>query len=1017
MKKRIVAFLLVITSTLVLVACTSPESKKLKEGANVLTVPAEVVADFEVDAKAGEATVTWVSSNEEVLTVGETAEDKTSIKVTPKLEATNVDLTATLTVGTKTLDKKFVVKVLALPTITGAKDIVIDSNVEPKWLEGVTATDALGKELKVTVDTSKIPVNKAGNYITGQYQITYKATDDNGNSNTAVVAVRIGDVSGPVISGVRVFNVVAGSAKPTWTTGVTAKDDKDATSTVTVDDSAVDLSAVGTYDLVFKSVDAAGNETVLTTVVNVSEETTSALKKVELDQKVSSNLTLPTTVDSVNVNWSSSNTAVISTTGAVTRQEFNTAVKLTATAIKGELQSTREFWVTVFGTDVDLNGVYNASFGEIVTLNPLMSTGNSDSDVYEYLTSTLYSGDYDWEQAIKDGNAAFPGDFSKIKSDRNPNGTVDMPSIAYKRTLLMASEFPYAVNKKTRNVVEGTYGTYLNTKSARETIDNEWIIELRDDLEFADGTKITADTYEYTFKQYLNGKIANERANYLYTDDYVPLVNGKEYYDGVVGWDQVGYEKINDYAFKLYLSSEVTQYEFIGSLSIIYLVHPDSYEKGFLQNGTVNNYGSIQNPLVSYGPYTLSNNYDTTNKFVFTKNEKFVQAWDYSIKTINGPIIKEQKDTINEFKAGNLDVAGVGGEFWDEYQEHKNLYISPSNSFYRIAISLDRSKGNTNKVSAPILAYPEFRKALYLATERNDFANNVQPPSQGALGFLSNIHQVTEWAKQAYASSSIFSQQLTELGLEPEKNGFDSAEAKRLFEEAYTKAVADGKYTQGQKVVVEFLYYDAGSNTRIANWVKAQYESVFGSNFEIKLNAVSSAELTAQRNIGDFDLVFTGMSGATFQATFGMGYIFSPSFSTFLSGKGHDVPNLPVEADISNLFDIIGAKAEDKRTASEKKFYDALKANNGTFKGKFDDLFLLFNNTAELKVEYDGQEEDLTKITAALEKALLEQMIAVPLFSATSAAVYSDRVVRQAHAYHLFLGWGGLSYTYIKASK
>ena len=42
-------------------------------------------------------------------------------------------------------------------------------------------------------------------------------------------------------------------------------------------------------------------------------------------------------------------------------------------------------------------------------------------------------------------------------------------------------------------------------------------------------------------------------------------------------------------------------------------------------------------------------------------------------------------------------------------------------------------------------------------------------------------------------------------------------------------------------------------------------------------------------------------------------------------------------------------------------------------------------------------------------------MVAVPLFSATSAAVLSDRVIRMAPAYSLFMGWGGLTYTHIKA--
>ena len=79
------------------------------------------------------------------------------------------------------------------------------------------------------------------------------------------------------------------------------------------------------------------------------------------------------------------------------------------------------------------------------------------------------------------------------------------------------------------------------------------------------------------------------------------------------------------------------------------------------------------------------------------------------------------------------------------------------------------------------MKYADFRQALYLATDREEFANEVQPPSEGALGFLSNIHQVSEWASQAYASSATFRQQLEELGLEPESGGFNSLKLKHYL--------------------------------------------------------------------------------------------------------------------------------------------------------------------------------------------------------------------------------------------
>lgn len=88
---------------------------------------------------------------------------------------------------------------------------------------------------------------------------------------------------------------------------------------------------------------------------------------------VSSNLTLPATVNGVTLTWSSSNTAVVSTTGAVSRSiTQNAAVTLTAATSLG---STLTFEVTVLAPSVaaDLDAI---SLAERTTENlPLATTG------------------------------------------------------------------------------------------------------------------------------------------------------------------------------------------------------------------------------------------------------------------------------------------------------------------------------------------------------------------------------------------------------------------------------------------------------------------------------------------------------------------------------------------------------------------------------------------------------------------------------------------------------------------
>ena len=1020
MLKKILAFGVSLLVAVTLVACGPSTDEMLQEAYDSLAVASGVIEDFEVPTVSGEVAISWAASGQ--LSLGSVADGKQTIVVDRQDLAGSGELVATLTLDEEEMTKSFTVAVNG--ALAEASESSVDAFAKSLEVQGKTAVD-----LELTAQSNEIQ---------------------------AVV---------------------------TWTS------------------SNEDVVAVGTAD--------------------------------------------GYTVEA-----------------SVERQASNTSVKLVATVVGGDFQVVREFWVQVYGLDVDLEGEYNAAFSDTTEgLNPLNTTSAAASDIYGYLVDYLYGGDYDWQDAIEQGYADFPGDFSKIRTEDNPTGTVEIPSLKYIQVLAQAAKFP--VSEKTGSDYSDGYG-HINIEESKNALDDTWTISLREDLVFADGTPITADTFSYSWSQYLDPLQKNERANYLYNGDYLPLVNGKTYFDqgdvstdslgynvyelgeegsGVfsarensyseaasnntgydlyfaesglyedyyveywgegygatgwvlvdfddnpfyldadgniiapsagyldsegneinssgapaayadirpayytdngeeaterytrtdvdtegnpvnghiiiapaVDWSEVGFEKIDDYTFKVKLTKEVTQWEFMSTLSIVNLVHPTNYENGKNAEGTVTTYGTPTNPLVSYGPYTL--NWEEGQKFTYTRNESYYAAWNYAIKTINGPVIEganSQATIINEFNAGNLDVAGVSGEYWQDFMDHPNLYISPSNSFYRLQFSLDRSAGSSGKDASPIVLYEDFRQAVYLATDRDDFANTVLPPSQGALGFLSNIHQVTEDATEAYAASSVFRAQLEELGLSPNTGGYNAAAAKALFDQAYAAAVADGVIVDGEKATMEFSYYDGGSNPRIAAWIKAQYEEVFGTDkFEVILVPMANAAFSAARNAGDFDLTFTGMSGATFEAMFGMYYIFSPTMSTFLAGRGFDVDAAEVEAPIFYLYDLVLEKDAEDRSESEVAFLEAM-SDDGYFRGTFLELATLVGDLESLYTAYDGQQQDMTAITAAFERVLFDQMVAVPLFSSTSAVVYSDNVVRIPTAYHLFLGWGGITYMYIQA--
>lgn len=118
----------------------------------------------------------------------------------------------------------------------------------------VSATDLSGE---VTTEcTTEIDYS-----IIGAQTITIKATDVNGNVNEQTCTLTIKrDTTGPVISGLSNMTVNKYST-PDYQSGVSATDDKDGSVSFTVDSSAVNTSAAGTYYVTYKATDSAGNTT------------------------------------------------------------------------------------------------------------------------------------------------------------------------------------------------------------------------------------------------------------------------------------------------------------------------------------------------------------------------------------------------------------------------------------------------------------------------------------------------------------------------------------------------------------------------------------------------------------------------------------------------------------------------------------------------------------------------------------------------------------------------------------
>jgi len=111
----------------------------------------------------------------------------------------------------------------------------------------------------------------------GTYTVNVYCEDASGNkSNTVDVDITIVDTTIPVIADAEtlVTTYESGAEVPsTWLTGITATDgyDGDITSSIVVDDSAVDMVTAGTFDITYDVDDSSSNSaTTLTKTITIT---------------------------------------------------------------------------------------------------------------------------------------------------------------------------------------------------------------------------------------------------------------------------------------------------------------------------------------------------------------------------------------------------------------------------------------------------------------------------------------------------------------------------------------------------------------------------------------------------------------------------------------------------------------------------------------------------------------------------------------------------------------------------
>lgn len=451
------------------------------------------------------------------------------------------------------------------------------------------------------------------------------------------------------------------------------------------------------------------------------------------------------------------------------------------------------------------------------------------------------------------------------------------------------------------------------------------------------------------------------------------------------------------------------------------LVKKDLWERCEDQSKTpyANSYCTTQEKSASWGPYKLTY-YQDQKTYTVSRNDKWFgyglpqYANQYQTDAIVTEKFEEWDTAWFAFQKGNLDGIGMDVKIAADYRTSKRAYFTPETYTFDLNIQ-SNATSRTDKRNNLLLNYADFRKAISLSLDRDDYCAKNNPSSQAALGLLNSMYyydvengkvyresiQAKEAILNAYgatknADGSWKVGENTYTDIEDALDattGYNLTLARQLVENAIAQAKKDGKYSDGEEIILTYGIETQTANTdRVKNWFQAAFDNMTkGTSIEGKIKIeyfmFSSATWSEQFADGEYDLCF----GAWGNAPFNPAYLLC---ETQIS----DDNRYAVKWDPKTVSVTVKATPDDKH-------------KDGLYTYNLEQWRLILQGKDGCPVNFKNfPMEDQLAALGAVETAILKEYYSIPVFSRYSASLMGYKVDYVSYEYNTFMGYGGIRY-------
>ncbi len=519
-----------------------------------------------------------------------------------------------------------------------------------------------------------------------------------------------------------------------------------------------------------------------------------------------------------------------------------------------------------------------------------------------------------------------------------------------------------------------------------------------------------------------------------------------------MSYDKVGVQSPSKYEIVVCLDSPIQCLKEDGSLSYqaaysfasLPLVKKDLYEecKKEPQVGSelwTTNYCTSAETSASWGPYKLTS-FQGGKSYVLERNDNWYgynledNANQYNVTKIECEQLAEVNTQWLEFLSGNIDEVALDVGHKDDYRNSKYTIYTPGEGTYSLNLygNLDVLKENGRNNG--ILAIRDFRKAISLNLDRDDYNAATTVAHQSCYGIIGpayyydvenaatlpdgGVYRNTEPAMKALLRVYGFTENADGTWTDGTRtydtyedayevmNGYNPTLAKELVKSAYEELTANADkygYDSTKNIVLLYGTHADNDNTRrdyeyikevILDLVE---DTPLEGKIVVDFDASFGAKWAEDFRAGAYDIASgTGFGGGAFDPAGMLQCYVDPDaglmYSTWWDTKSEMMTFTMPEGDYDG--------AGEELTMSVYNWYCCL---NGLAEAY---------NQAE-KYNWGAgfiPESDRLELLAALEEVVLEQYYSVATTSQYSASVMGAKFSNITDEYNTFMGFGGMRY-------